>query len=425
MRPVLLAAAALVAGAVPATTAQAAWGPVLRPAASAEAQQTSVAVNARGDVGVAWLQEQRRFATVRAAVKRGGAPLRVRTLLHERDSAVAGLTAALDRRGELTVVWVERGSTRGLLHGHITVRAAFRTPSGRWSSVRSVTRISPFFYAQPRLAVAPDGTVVLAVNAGNRTAKGMAAAWRRPGRPFGTIRPAGAQLQEPSLAFDASGRAHLAGTARCDDEQRSTGVLRTATLRTRRFGADRVVARPPANHVRLVLTGRGAGVATWLRTGCSTTEDLTGPVRAALVRNGRAQAPSIVEDVLGTEPFLATGPGGSADAAWTAYAPDAPGGAVHTARIAPDGSIATPGVPADGWVARAGDAAGDELVAAQRPANHGPPTALGARRAGVSEVVPAPTAVDGWPVFAAAPTGRALAVAVPARAFVRVAVWRP
>jgi len=414
-------ATALAAAAAPAS-AHAAWGPTLRPAASAGAQQASIAVDGRGDVAAAWAQERGRTLTVRATVKRGTRPLVVHTLLRGRDRAVQGLTTVLDRRGELTVAWVDRGSTRGLLHGHITLRAAYRTATGRWSRVQSIARISPFFYAQPQLAVAPDGTVALVVNARIAKAKGMAATWRRPGHEFGALRSAGAALQEPTLAFDASGRAYLAGIARCDDEQRSTGVLRTATVRGRRFGADRTVAPAPAHHLRLVVTGTGRATATWLRTGCSTSEDLSGPVRAALVRDGRAGAPILVEDIVATQPWLAGAPGGAVDAAWTSAAP---GSAIHATRIAADGAFTPPAPPVDGWVARAADPAGDQLVARQRPASFGPPTAFAVRAAGATTVDPTPLAVDGWPVVAAAPSGRALAVAVPSRAFLRVQAWRP
>ena len=102
----------------------------------------AAAVNARGDVAVAWIQEGRSqgHATlrVRAAVRRAGADrFSVRTLVARRDLAARGTAVALDPRGELTVAWIEQASDNGLRHGRKTVRAAYRTPGGRWSRLQA------------------------------------------------------------------------------------------------------------------------------------------------------------------------------------------------------------------------------------------------------------------------------------------------
>lgn len=141
------AIAGLAVAAIGVAPARAGWGPILRPAASAGAGQVALAVNGSGDVGVVWIQERHGIVTVRAGVKRGARPLLVRTLLSLRGGAVQGLAATLDRRGELTVAWVDRGPSRAGRGGAMTVRAAYRTPGGRWSRVQAVSRTSAFFLA--------------------------------------------------------------------------------------------------------------------------------------------------------------------------------------------------------------------------------------------------------------------------------------
>jgi hypothetical protein len=428
-RAAVAAASSLAVAVLGAAPAQAAWGPILRPAASAAAGQVTLAVNASGDVGAAWAQESRGIVTVRAAVRRGTRPLPVRTLLSLRGGAVQGLAAVLDARGELTVAWVDRGPSRGGRGGAMTVRAAYRTPAGRWSRTRAISKTSAFFYAQPRLAAAPDGTVALTFNAAVRAAPGVGAAWRRPGRAFGRVQSVRTgrrrYLQEPTLAFDPAGRAYLAGIARCDDEQRSAGVLFVATRGARRFGAQRTITPAPANHLRFVVSGSGTGIAAWLRAGCSTSEDLSGAPQAALVRGASAGSPLLLDDRAGTGLTLSGAPGRGAEAAWTQYAPEAADGRVVVSRVAGEGAHSAPDVPVGGWAAVAAGRAGDQVVERLRPVSSGPPEAVGARPAARGGVEPAPFGDPGFFTVAAAPSGRALAAAVAARAFVRVSVWRP
>ena len=112
----------------------------------------------------------------------------------------------------------------------------------------------------------------------------MAVAWRRPGHPFGPIAAVpGGQLSEPTLAFDSSGRAFLAGTALCENESHSHGVVLTAPAWSHRFGKPRTVTPQPATEVRFALTGAAHGVAAWLDAGCSTTELLGGRVSVRTV----------------------------------------------------------------------------------------------------------------------------------------------
>jgi hypothetical protein len=435
-------AAAVALAATLATEASAAWRPPLTIPKSTGASWTVTAVDGRGDLAVAWANQpfearagSRPRVSVRVALLRAGASaFDVRTLMSARDRAVAGVTVALDSRGEATVAWMEQPSTRGLLHGHKTLRAAFRTARGRWSSVQDVGRSSAFFYANPRLAAAPDGTVALTYNAGVRAAPGVAAAWRLHARAFGPVQsiPTGPRyrgyLMEPTLAFDRGGTGYLAGIRDCD-RGTSSGVLYRAPSRTRRFGAAQTVARAPAKSLRMVVTGRGSAVFTWLGQSCSTTEDLTGPPLAASLRGGVVSAPVALAPERGMELTAAGTPGGGAAISWLAFPSDAPTGVIRTAVVGSDGTAGPPAAPADGWVPIAADASGDQLLRQVRVSDMSGIGPLAVRPAVVGSLLqPAPIRAAGFPWSSgasAAPDGSALAaLSVSGRRLV-AAVWRP
>jgi hypothetical protein len=159
--------------------AWAGWSGVARVPLSAGGLWSTAAVDARGDIAVAWIQEGRSHGhatvRVRAAFRAPGATrFSVRTLVARRDLAARGTAVALDRRGELTVAWIEQASDAGRLHGPKVVRAAYRTLDGRWSGAQAVGRSSAFNYATPRLAATPDGAVALTYNTRSGSSPGVA-----------------------------------------------------------------------------------------------------------------------------------------------------------------------------------------------------------------------------------------------------------
>ena len=274
-----LSAVALAVLVLPAA-APASWSPAMRVPDSVEGMWPAAAVNARGDVAVAWIQDGRSqgHATlrVRAAVRRAGADrFSVRTLVARRDLAARGTAVALDPRGELTVAWIEQASDNGLTHGRKTVRAAYRTPGGRWSRLQAVGRSRAFNFATPRLAARDDGTVALTYNSHTSAAPGVAAAWRSRGRPFGTLQSIptdGQYLFSPTLAVDPAGRVFLTGTRGCN-ELRSDVVVIAAPPWRHRFTRRTTVTTAPSKSVRMaVMVGarsrwRGSPAsATRLRT---------------------------------------------------------------------------------------------------------------------------------------------------------------
>ena len=405
---------------------------------STDAMWPTGAVNGRGDLAVAWIQESRSagHATVRvrAAFRPAGATrLRLRTLVSQRDLAARGTAVALDARGELTVAWVQQASDNGRTHGPRTIRAAFRTPSGRWSRTRSVGRTSAFNYAAPRLAATPGGTVVLTYNARSAAAPGVAAAWRSRGARFGAVQPVPTgrgYLNDPTLAFDPAGRAFLTGTQGCDTPTASAVVF-TAAPRSRRFGGRTTVSASPAKAVRLAVIGRGAAAVAWLTGKCSTTEDTGGAPVAAVVRDGVAgDATSLATGSAAA--LVAAGAPGGAEVSFVSFPSTTPSGALLTARLGSNGTF-EPALPApDGWIALAADAQGDQLAGRPNPAG-GAITPLGARAAGQTALEPAPVPAAGFPWTAGtvgAPDGRALAVVSFAplssmHPHMVVSVWRP
>jgi hypothetical protein len=423
-----LAALAALACGLTAAPAAASWGPVLRPASSSAPSSTALAVNASGDVALAWVQERAGTSAVRAFVRRDGRSSRVRTVLRARHRAVQGLSVALDGRGELTVAWVDRMQRSGLRAGPITVRAATRTPGGRWSAVQAVSRSSAYVSAQPRLAVGSDGRVALTFNAGVRAAPGAGVAWRSPGHRFSPVRAIAGTgrgyLQEPTLAFDPRDRAYLAGIARCDDPQ-STGVLFTTRPGGRTFGAPRTVTGPPATHLRLAVTGSGRAVVSWLGAPCSTSEDLSGLVLARVLRDGALSDPALLDGMPSRELTLAGATGGAGDAAWTDYPAGAPDGRLLTARIGADGTVSPAAAPADGWIATAATRRATQIVEHLRPAGPGVPEAVGARAGDAAPVEPAPLTGATRFTVAAAPFGSALAAAGTFDGGLRGSAWRP
>jgi hypothetical protein len=417
--------------AVPAA-ASATWSAPMRVPLSKEALWPATAVNARGDAAVAWIQEGRdrgrATVRVRAAVRRAGAAsFSVRTLVARRDLAARGAAVALDARGELTVAWIEQASDAGRTHGHKTVWAAYRTAAGRWSPKQAVGRSAAFNFATPRLAATPGGTVALSYNGRAPAGRGVVAAWRTRGRAFGRLQsvPTGGQyLAEPTLAFDPAGRAFLTGTQGCFGGTGGVAVF-IAPPGRRRFTARASATTASGKGVRMAVMGRDSIALTWLTGTCNTTEDLGGAPYATTVRDGVAASPAALANGPAMSLIASPGPGG-AELSFTAMATMP---RLMTSRVTADGGVGT-AADAD-WIALAGDPAGDQLIGRPDPVG-GAVTPLAARTA-TGETEPAPLPAVGFPWTAgtvAAHDGRALAVLSfrplsSIKPSIVLSVWRP
>ena len=338
----------LVAACILPAPAWAGWSDVSRVPLSAGGLWSTAAVAARGDVAVAWIQEGRSggHATVRvrAAVRAVGATrFSVRTLVARRDLAARGTAVAFDRRGELTVAWIEQASDNSSLHGHKVVRAAYRTPAGRWSGAQSVGRSSAFNYATPLLAATPDGTVVLTYNSRSGSSAGVAvAAWRSRGRAFGAVQsvPTGhQQLLDPTLGIDPDGRVWLTRTTGCTGPGGDVTVAARSTGR-RRFTARTVVRRAPGKAVRMAVMEPDAVALAWLGGNVRHVRNgRRAGVRAAL-RRGSASEPVALGTAAALTVLVAPAPVG-ADVSF-ATSPTAGSAVLMHAQIAADGAVAAP-----------------------------------------------------------------------------------
>ena len=380
----------------------------------------AVAVDAHGDAGVVWVAMQAtplKLGAVRVAVRRGRAGTWSAHMLRSaRGLDVGGVALVVASSGEVTVAWIDQVDG-----GHRTVWAAYRTPAGRWSGVQAVGLASPLHYAYPRLAVASDGTVALVYNAGIRAAPGMAVAWRRQGHVFGPIAAVpGGQLSEATLAFDSSRRAFLAGTALCDNESQSHGVVLTAASSTHRFGQPRSITPRPATEVRFALTGAGRGIAAWLGGGCSTSELLGGSVGARRVTTTNVGPITTVAPGEANDLEEIGAPAG-VDLSFTGFTGSS--GAVLLARVSADGTTQPPRVPADGWMPIAADAAGDQALQTAVAQNFGPNRALAARAANSATVEPSPLTGPSYWIAAGSPNGRGLIAATTLLGTLKVATW--
>jgi len=428
-RALAVALAALSTAAPAPGVALAGWTPALQVPLATGLSWQAQAVDARGDLIVAGVKASRlgrggvasRVAVIVARKRATASTFRTETVASGRRLALGGLAVALDRQGAPTLTWVQRRRDR------TAVVAAYRTAAGRWVT-QTVGATSAFVNAAPRVAAAPDGTVVITYYAAAGRTPGMAASWRRRGGRFttpqalrvGTRR--GAYLTDPTLTFDSRGTALLSGTAACGQAP-STGVLYTGTARARRFTPGRVVAPAPAKSVRLVVTRAGTTIA-WLTGSCTPgSEDLTGTPTAAVVRSGTATKPTALVDGRGYQLALAGAPHG-ATATWAAAGAS---NLLLAATINGDGTATPAQPPNDNWVAVAATPAGDQLLR-QVALTTAPFAALATRRADTGAVEAAPVPATGFPLdagTAAAPDGRALAiVSVTTRGPV-AAVWRP
>jgi hypothetical protein len=173
------------------------------------------------------------------------------------------------------------------------LRAAYGPLVGRWAPARVIGNWhddAPPANRYPKLAVAPDGAVLLAFDDNDPALDGPAVAWRAPGHPFGApqalLRSANTRLEVPHQlgpipAFDARGSAYVWGN--CD------GVVLSTSPPSHRFGSPVAVAPAPVLGFTVSLAGPGQGLAGWVHGVCTTDEaagDTPGPVLARILRGG-------------------------------------------------------------------------------------------------------------------------------------------
>jgi len=339
------------------------------------------ATDARGDVAIAW-PEFRPVghppnwwydSSVRLASAGPTGRIVTRTVWRHAHSLIASVTVVLDAHGELTVAWIEAPSPSG---SPFTVRARYRSASGRWSAPQVVGRSrTAFYYARPELAVAPNGEVLLTWNAGSTV--GVDAAWRSPGHPFRAASLVShsqrALIFDPTPVFDPSGAAHVYGTnvtsaprpAPPKPPPRTRGVMLSTRAHSHRFGAPVIVGPPAADALVVSFSTGTQALAAWLREPYPyDAESPLGTPYARVMLHGSWKTPVALEPHSEGSLVTAAGRnGGGGGVGWLVTSPGgySPRGAM-TATADATGHFSASTAPASGLVPVARDGAGDVVL---------------------------------------------------------------
>lgn len=439
-----------------ASPAGAGWSAPRTVAASSNGP-TAMAVDARGDVALAWATRSpasamRLYGTsVHVAVLLAGGRVVSRTVWSSATARTLRLAVALGHR-EATLAWV--ADARGERLEGATVRAAYGPLLGRWKAARVMghwTDFGPPANRYPRLAVSPAGEVLLVWDDNRPAIDAPVAAWRAPGHGFGWPTPllgsAKVRLEVPHelgpiAAFDAAGNAYVWGS--CD------GIVVSAPASSHRFRRPVTVAPAPVLSFGVSVSAAGRGLAGWVHGACTTDAaagDTPGPVFASVLSGGRFGAPLALSGA-GTEAPVSsavTAPAGGGTVSWPALVREpGPGGVYstsqldHSVQIGPNGALGTATALIGGLVPVAVDRAGDQVLAAPRRSDEdtvqGPlvdwkiPVGAAVLPAGGGPAQPAPS--PNGLLATATPLGRAIALAwspspTGAGPTMDLSVWRP
>jgi hypothetical protein len=374
---------------------------------------SAVAVDARGDAAVAWVESANGPYTPHESVHlllRTHGQLHSRVVWSSTHARLGGLTVAIGR-GEVTVAWAFADTLRS--DPWQSVDAAYGPLNGSWFAARAVGRLTEFSAFvpgwQPRLAEAPAGSVLLAWDTWNAN-HGIHVAWRTPGHPFASGQGIANAPRGAAPQFDAAGNAYLASNC-------SATVL-VARARSHHFTRD-VLATSSAVGFELSLSGAGRGIAAWVKGTCSTGGAAIeyGPVFARVLRGGvfgprLALTPAHAQDHAGNVVSLPTG--GS-----VTWASQAPAGTQPTffngmvefgVRIDAHGLAAAP-QPITADQPLVADGGGDVLYTPDLLLTGGTPMFIRPAGGGADQPLPTPQNGSGLVGVATAAFGRAAAVA--------------
>ncbi len=374
----------------------------------------ALATDSRGDSAVAWASERnvgwvRTLATVRVAFIGTGGRLVERALWHGSDALVGGVAVALDAHGELTVAWSEaaRGRNGETLLPH-TIRAAYRSPSGRWSPAQIVGYSGPFLEADPRLAVAANRQVLLTWLAHTKNAPGVAAAWRTPGRRFGPAgavsRAKSAMVVDPTPLFDSGGSAHVYGTVACGGSIHTCATMVSTAPGSHRFGAPLLIAPAPAEFPIVSFSAPGRALIAWEAADYQDLEPFGSMPYARVMTGGSLGAPVALQSASTTVPgpldaVAANGGGGTVS--WPEAPPSPSPVRMMMAVGDANGHFSAPTVSPLGLVPVLRDGVGD-LLLTLGPSN--PYAPLGGGPTGPAGTAPSPVAMQPAGVGAAQPS---------------------
>jgi len=454
-RGVLGALAALVGLSIGPAPALAGWSAPRAVGSSAGGfVDVALATDARGDTAVAWASERsvgpvQTRAAVAVAFSGAGGRAVTRTLWRSSDALVGGVAVALDARGELTVAWIAaaRGRNGATLVPH-TIRAAYRSPSGRWSPVQMIGYGGPFLGAELRLAAAPDREVLLTWVAHTKNAPGVAGAWRKPGHRFGpegaVSRARSAMMGDPKPLFDSSGAAHVYGTVSCGRVIRTCATMVGTAPHSHRFGAPLLIAPAPAELPVVSFSAPGRALIAWEAGDYEALEPSFAAPYARVMTGGSLSAPMALQlgsvYTMSAVNAVAANEGGGT-VSWSAMPPPYPSSARTMLAIGDaSGHFSPPSVSPSGLMSELRDGVGDMLLTLARLVTYAPPEGT---PTGPAETPPSPVAIQpagGGPaqpsptpmplaslvgVATTQPLGAGAAVAWVAGATLATSTWRP
>ena len=361
----------------------------------------ALANDVRGDSAVAWASqsnEARPRAAVNVAFAGPGGRLVERALWHKNGALAGGVAVALDARGELTVAWIDaaRGRNGATLYPH-TIRAAYRSPSGRWSPAQVVGYGGPFLDAHLRLAVAPNREVLLTWVAHTKSAPGVAAAWRKAGHRFGSAsavsRAKSAMMGDPTPLFDSGGAAHVYGTVGCNRIHTCATMVSTAP-RSHHFGAPLLIAPAPAEYPVVSFSAPGRALIAWEAADYQDLEPFGSTPYARVMSGGSLGAPVALQSRSASvpgPPDAVAANGGGGTVSWLESLPYPTPSRTMLAVGDGGGRFSAPSVSPFGLIPALRDGAGDMLLT---PAWINPYAALGGGPTGPAGTAMSPVAMQ-------------------------------
>jgi hypothetical protein len=321
------------------------------------------ASSANGVQAFAWVKFRRRVETVpsgfggpssvvQARLRRTSGRLTEVQNLSPRNRRAFAPAIGVDRKGTATAVWLQQ-----VRRGSFKLAVSVRRPGRRFGRAATLGRtrvpgvrvlypaaLSTEYGAEPALAVAADGSIVVAW----RGSDALQIAVRRPGRcPAGARRACFSRPQdfplgaEPKVVFDARNRAYVVWAGL---RGAGAGIQLAVARAGRPFKPTRVSsAGEIASDPSVAVTPDGSAIVVW--SGGNDTPGVggrvqtavrgsTGMLSAPLTLSDRARFPPGVTPVYGgSAPRVVANPQGEAIAVWQQQTfPETGGGLVAAVR---------------------------------------------------------------------------------------------
>lgn len=307
----LTALVAMLASLAPASAAHAGWSAPLT-LSRASVWPSAVAADSAGDTAVAWTtfrdlppKSMDRYCAVHPFKSICYGISSVHLAVRTSRGRVVARTVWEGRSGEMgmSLVIARDEVTLGMGSYDVsdpneTAREVHGPLLGPWSRAKVLGHFLDYLLTgghtplYPRLAVAPDGTVLAAWSACGSLKRcpgavpGVTLAWRAPGHGFSRPYKVAAAPEGAVPSFDSAGGAYLHSSC-------SARVL-LASPGSHAFRRVATLARGPVRDLSLGLSGAGEGLVSWIPTACSTDEaagPMPGPVFARQLHGAVFAAP--------------------------------------------------------------------------------------------------------------------------------------